>query len=111
MLIVFNLVGTTCNKVINNQGVPAILPGITPLPATRLIISGLTRDGVTQVAIPGCTVSLFRTLDNFCFETVISDGSGAYSFSAIGLSETYYVTAYTAAGDLAGITLNTLVGA
>jgi hypothetical protein len=86
------------------------LQGCLPLPATKLLIFGVTKDSAGAV-LASCTVSLYRTLDDMLFEKVISDGSGNYAFSAIGLSEQYYVVAYKAGSpDVAGTTVNTLVG-
>lgn len=98
---------------IGNLGIPAFLYGRTLFtPPTRLIISGVTRDS-TGAILGSCSVALYRTSDDVLMERVTSDNStGAYSFSAVGLSETYYVTAYKAgAPDLAGTTVNTLTGA
>lgn len=95
---------------IRNKGIPSLLFGRMPAPTAKLQISGVTKDS-TGAILAACTVTLFRTVDNVAFETVVSDGSGAYSFSAIGLSETYYVVAYkTGSPDVAGITVNTLEG-
>jgi hypothetical protein len=61
--------------------------------------------------LASCAVSLYRTSDDVLFEKVTSDANGAYSFSAIGLSEQYYLVAYKAGSpDVSGTTINTLVG-
>lgn len=84
--------------------------GRIPLPTMRLFISGTTKDS-SSVALPSCSVKLFRTSDDLLMETVTSDGSGNYSFSSVGLGETYYVVAYKAGSpDVAGTTVNSLVG-
>jgi hypothetical protein len=86
---------------------PQMMPTIAP---QKLLISGITKDS-TGAVLASCTVKLLRTVDDRCFETVISDVNGAYQFSAIGLSEQYYVVAYKAGSpDVAGTTVNTLVG-
>lgn len=84
--------------------------GRLPMPATRFIISGVTRDG-NGVAIASCVVELYLTSNDMPLEKVTSDANGLYSFSSIGLSEAYYVVAYKAGSpDVAGTTVNTLVG-
>lgn len=86
------------------------LQGSLPLPATKLLIYGVTKDS-TGAALGNCSVALYRTLDDYLFERVTSDASGNYSFSAIGLSEQYYVVAYKAGvPDVSGVTVNTLIG-
>lgn len=72
-------------------------------------ITGITKDSAGAV-LGTCSVKLFRTSDNaFLFET-ISDGSGNYSF-IIGEAGPFYVVSYkVGAPDVAGTTLNTLVG-
>jgi hypothetical protein len=90
---------------------PWIPLGPRPLPATRLSISGITKDS-TGTPLGNCAVALYRTVDDLFLERVTSDGSGNYSFSSVGLGEAYYVVAYKAgAPDVAGTTVNTLVGA
>jgi hypothetical protein len=88
-------------------------PRTQPLPTLRLFISGTTRDK-DGTALAACTVSLFRTADNVLMEQLTSNGVGAFSFAAVGLSETYYVVAYKAGPqeqpDVAGTTVHTLVG-
>lgn len=92
-------------------GTPALVDGFIPLTPTKLIISGITKDSAGSV-LASCTVSLYRTSDDSLMERTTSDGSGAYSFSAIGLSETYYIVAYKAGSpDVSGTTVNTLLGA
>lgn len=87
-----------------------VLRVLQPLPGVRLLISGVTRDK-DGTALATCAVSLFRTADNVLMEQLTSDSDGAFSFSAVGLGETYYVVAYKAGStDLAGTTVNTLVG-
>ncbi len=80
------------------------------LPGVKLLISGVTKDS-TGAILASCTVTLFRTTTNLSLETVVSDANGVYVFSAIGVSETYYVVAYKVGSpDVAGTTVNTLVG-
>ena len=78
---------------------------------TKLLISGVTRDSAGTI-LGGCTVRLFKTADNAFVDSVTSDATtGAYSFTTAGLSEAYYVVAYKAGSpDVAGTSLNTLIG-
>lgn len=103
----------TVAKIRSAQGVPVVW-GDLPMPGapSGLHISGITKDS-TGVVLGSCTVKLFRTVDDLLMETVTSDAvTGAYSFASVGLSETYYVVAYKAGSpDVAGTTVNTLVGA
>lgn len=88
-----------------------VFQGATPLPATRLLISGVTRNAGGGI-LGSCVVKLYQTSTDQLMETTTSDPStGAYSFSAVGLSEAYYVVAYKAGSpDVAGTTVNTVVG-
>lgn len=81
-----------------------------PMPVTVLRIFGVTKDSVGSV-LASCTVALFETLTNKYIESTISDDSGNYEFRSASLSTTYYVVAYKAGSpDVAGTTINTLVG-
>jgi hypothetical protein len=72
-------------------------------------IAGITRDS-TGAPLGNVTVQLFRTQDDFFVEEKISDGSGNFSFDATPVA--HYLVAYKAgAPDVAGTTVNTLVGA
>lgn len=108
--IIFNL---TENRITRGKalGVGPSFTGSLPLPATKLRIVGVTKDG-TGAIIGSATVKLYRTVDDLLMDLCVSDAvTGAYSFSAIGLAETYYAVAYKAgAPDLSGTTVNTLVG-
>lgn len=108
--IVFYL---TENRTLSGRslGVGPAFTGRLPLPAVRLRIVGITKDAVGTV-IGSATVKLYRTVDDALMDTCVSDAvTGSYSFSAIGLCESYYAVAYKAgAPDLSGTTVNTLVG-
>lgn len=94
----------------NKSGTPAIIFGMLPLPAPVYTISGITRDS-TGAPLANCVVQLLRTIDDVMIEKVVSNASGFYSFSTVGLAEQYYVSAYKAgAPDVAGSTVNTLTG-
>lgn len=72
-------------------------------------ITGVTRDSA-GAALGGCTVQLFRTIDDAFRSEVVSDGSGNYVLYP-DVTGPFYVVAYKAgAPDVAGTTVNTLVG-
>lgn len=77
---------------------------------TQFFISGVTKDS-SGVPIGSCQVKLFRTSDDLLMRTTTSDPTtGTYSFDAVG-SANMYVVAYKAGSpDVAGTTVNTLVG-
>lgn len=108
-VIIFDLAEARCNRR-PSLGVGPSFQAI-PLPAAKLRIVGITKDG-TGTVIGSATVKLYRTVDDALMDTCVSDAiTGAYSFSAIGLSESYYAVAYKAGvPDLSGTTVNTLVG-
>ena len=74
-------------------------------------ITGITKDS-TGVAVGGCTVKLYKTSSDAVVDTTLSDANGNYSFPiAMGGNETFYVVSYKAGSpDIAGTTVNTLVG-
>ena len=70
-------------------------------------LTGTTRDS-TGTQLGNCTVHLFNSADQEIAET-ISDGSGAFTFTADANSGTYYLVAYLAGSpDVAGTSLKTL---
>lgn len=74
------------------------------------LVSGVTRDAL-GVAVGSCTVKLFNAATDVLTQTATSDASGNYSF-AVDKTQTWYAVAYLAgAPDVAGTTVNTLVGA
>lgn len=82
-----------------------------PFTTTILRIVGVTKDS-TGAPLAGCTVDLFRTIDNVMIDSVVSDASGNYVFTSAGTQFSYYIVAYKAgAPDVAGTTVNTLLGA
>lgn len=84
--------------------------GRLPLPSMFLRVFGVTKDS-TGAALAACTVDLFRTADDVRVDTVVSDGSGNYEFRSASLTTAYYVVAYkVGAPDVAGTTVNTLIG-
>lgn len=92
------------------RGVAPALSGILPLPAVYLRIFGITKDSAGAV-LADCTVDLFRTADDLLVDSMVSDGSGNYEFRSTSLSTLYYIVAYKVGSpDVAGTTVNTLVG-
>lgn len=78
-----------------------------PFSTLSVRITGITKNS-TGAALGGCTVDLFRTLDDLFLGTTTSDGSGNYSLVA-PIGGPFYVVAYLAgAPDVAGTTVNTL---
>lgn len=75
----------------------------------RWLITGQTKSG-TGVAIPGCQVTLFKTVDNMPVATTVSDYSGNYEFSVDGNSQARFAVSYkTGSPDITGATVNTLI--
>lgn len=94
------------------KGVPPLRFGLRPPPTyPLLLISGVTKDS-TGAALASCTVDLYRTIDKTWQQTVVSDGSGNYVFSPVNNGNgPFYIVAYKAgAPDVAGTTVNTLLG-
>jgi hypothetical protein len=77
---------------------------------TSIYVRGITKDS-TGTPLGACPVHLFRTSDDVEVDQSVSDGSGNYSLVCAG-SGTFYVVAYKpGAPDVAGTTVNTLIGA
>lgn len=90
-------------------GTAPLMAANLPLPTAKFSITGTTKDS-TGAALASCALELFRTTDDTPQIRSISDGSGAYSFS-VGQGQTYYIVAYKAGSpDVAGTTVNTLIG-
>lgn len=85
-------------------------PRTMPLPARYLKIFGVTKNSAGAV-LAGCTVKLYETPTDRYVETTTSDESGNYEFRSASLTMTYYVVAYKAGSpDVAGVTVNSLIG-
>lgn len=81
-----------------------------PLPPTRLVIYGVTRDSA-GVILGSCDVHVFRTVDDVEVDQVVSDATTGVYRCAVAGGLTYYVVAYKAGSpDVSGTTLNTLIG-
>src|SRR3954466_7263126 len=99
------------------------VPGTKALPVVRSFvnsetpyyeypysISGVTRDANSAV-LPNCTVVIFRTSDNSIAAVTTSDANGNYLVPA-SPNVSHYAVAYLAgAPDVAGTSVNTIVGA
>lgn len=78
---------------------------------TLFHIAGVTKSS-TGTALASCTVKLYRTSDDVLIATTTSDGSGNYSFPIGNTSTQFYLVAYKAGSpDVAGTSVNTIVGA
>lgn len=78
-------------------------------PERNVTITGVTKDS-GGVALGGCTVKLFNRATDAKEQETVSDGSGNYAF-VVDKTQLYYVLAYKAgAPDVAGTTVNTVVG-
>lgn len=107
--ILFPLAGLKTRSPYSRLGMGPLVGAVSPFPAVRFIISGITKDSSGSV-LGSCTVTLFRTIDGLLVDQVISDAStGAYQFSSASASYLYYIVAYLAGSpDVAGTTVNTL---
>lgn len=92
-----------------HQRIPAHR-GRVPQPAQYLRIFGVTKDS-TGAVLASCTVKLFETMTDLYVESMVSGADGAYEFRSASLTKAYYVVAYLAGSpDVAGTTVNSLVG-
>jgi hypothetical protein len=84
--------------------------GPVRLASHQYVLAGVTKNSA-GATLGGCTVRLFRTSDNLLMASTTSDGSGNYSFNVGDGTTAYYAVAYLAGSpDVAGTTVNTLVG-
>lgn len=97
----------------NAGGIPPWMPqGVYFTPPTQyLTIYGVTKDS-TGAVLGSCDVHLFRTEDDVEVDQVVSDATtGAYEFRGVAGGRDYYIVAYKAGSpDVAGTTVNTLIG-
>lgn len=88
---------------------PPFVGGLPFIP-TILRIAGVTRNSAGAV-LANCAVVVYRTLDDQPVDRIVSDSNGNYASTVAGLAENYYAVAYkVGAPDVAGTTVNTLVG-
>jgi hypothetical protein len=91
--------------------VPAVIHQLIPYPPTYFRITGTTRNS-TGAALGTCVVDMFDTATDVRIDTTTSDATGVFEFRYAGQPPTtYYLVAYKAGSpDVAGTTVNTLVG-
>jgi hypothetical protein len=91
---------------------PMTLPGraVYRRPA-RYTIAGITRDASNN-PLAGCAVEVFETGSGLLRGATVSDANGNYSIDVTGGEGlTFFAVAYKAGtSDVAGTTVNTLVG-
>lgn len=87
------------------------MPEITRGTNSRYGIAGVTRDA-NGSAIVSCTVKLFKTSTDELVSRIVSDANnGSYLLSTPYYPDTHYIVAYKAGSpDIAGATVNTLIG-
>jgi len=71
-------------------------------------VTGITKDSSGAV-LPNCALALYRTQDDSVVSYTVSDGSGNYSF-VCGPGQHYVVAYKVGTPDVAGTTVDTLVG-
>ena len=92
-------------------GVPPFMASMNPQPAVYLHVFGITKDR-TGVPLGNCVVHLFNSATDVLVEQNTSDANGNYEFRSASLTTLYYVVAYKPGSpDVAGATVNTLIGA
>ena len=102
------------------SGVPrlnaiAVVSRFVPQPSTHVswplyAISGITKDSA-GVALGNCVIKLFRTSDDLESYSTVSDANGNYTLPVNNLTQWYAVAYKSGSPDVAGTTVNTLVGA
>jgi hypothetical protein len=87
------------------------LPEITRGTNSRFGIAGVTRDQYGSVIV-SCTVKLFKTSDDSLVSQIVSDANnGSYLLSTPYYPDTHYIVATKSGSpDVAGATVNTLIG-
>lgn len=94
------------------RSVPAVRgfqSGESPVFEYPYSITGVTRDS-NGTALGSCRVGLFRTMDDSFVHQVTSDASGNYAIPASNLLQHYLVFYKTGSPDVAGSSVNTLIG-
>lgn len=81
-----------------------------PAAAVNDVLSGVSRDS-TGAPLAGCTVNLFRTVDNSFVDSTVSDGSGAWSIPTMARGPFFLVEYLAGSPDRFGTSPNTLVAA
>ena len=99
--------GTKALRGVGSLGAPRSVMNVVPSQGA-FAVSGITRDN-TGIALAGCTVKLFTSVDDKFIAETVSDVSGAFSFAAT--AGPYFCVAWGPTGAVAGVTLDTLTGA
>jgi hypothetical protein len=91
--------------------VPTVVHQLLPYPPTYFRIVGTTKDS-TGAVLGNCVVDWFDTPTDVRLGTTTSDANGLFEFRSAGQPpNAYYLVAYKAGSpDVAGTTVNTLVG-
>jgi hypothetical protein len=109
-----NLVGRGIGAISRHRrALGPSLSGITPRPPIYLpplLIGGNTLTGA-GAALGGCSVELYRVIDDARVDATTSDGAGVFNFSPVSPGLLYYAVAYLSGSpDRAGTTRNILAG-
>lgn len=90
---------------------PRVVHELKPRPPTYFKLSGTTKDS-SGAALGNCVVDWFNTADDVKISSTTSDANGLFEFRTAGQPpNAYYLVAYKAGSpDVAGTTVNTLVG-
>jgi protocatechuate 3,4-dioxygenase beta subunit len=76
----------------------------------RYTIAGVVRDS-TGTPLAGAAVEIFETASGLLRGSATTDANGKYTIDVTGgQGLTFFATAYSSDGTLAGVTVNTLVG-
>lgn len=73
------------------------------------LLTGITKDA-TGAALAACVVRCFRTTPAVFVSQTVSDGSGNYRASSLGGVACFCVAYKAGSPDVAGTTVNTLIG-
>jgi hypothetical protein len=82
----------------------------TPMRWQLFSITGITKDSA-GAALGNCVIKLFRTSDDLESYSTVSDASGNYILPVDNLTQWYAVAYKAGSPDVAGTTVNTLIGA
>lgn len=89
---------------------PGVVHELKPIPPKYYSISGVTRDSA-GAALGNCTVHLIGSTNDAIYEQKVSDASGAFEFRSASPKQNFYLVAYKPGSpDVAGTTINTLIG-
>ena len=93
-----------------SRSVPDVVHALKPLPTVFYTIAGQTLDSAGN-PLGSCVATLFSTSNDLLRDKTISDASGNYNFKSAYRGRQYYVVFYKVGSpDVAGTTVNTLVG-